>query len=290
LVADAGFDVWLGNTRGNRYSKKHVSLNATSKEFWDFSFQEMADYDLPSMIDFVLSKTNQSELNYLGYSQGNTIAFAALSEQKELQKKIKLNIALGPMTRMKHVNNLLTSLCSYDVQLKSLIELFDVREFFQTSEAWNIVSDVACTNVPQICDILYGIMAGMDLTKNYNATRFPLYATYIPAGTSTKNLVHYMQLINSHVFRRYDNRPHESYWSAGGVPEMYDITKIPNPTVLIGSDGDITSTTKDVNWLQKQLQHVTSRIELREFNHLELVWAPAMKPIYEKIIRMAQKY
>ena len=31
VAARQGYDVWLGNSRGNRYSEKHVSLNP----FWD---------------------------------------------------------------------------------------------------------------------------------------------------------------------------------------------------------------------------------------------------------------
>lgn len=37
------------------------------------SFHEMAMYDLPAMIDFVLQKTGQKQIYYVGYSQGCTI-------------------------------------------------------------------------------------------------------------------------------------------------------------------------------------------------------------------------
>ncbi len=53
IVADAGYDLWLGNARGNTYSKRHISLRHDDSRFWDFSFHEMALYDLPSEIDYI---------------------------------------------------------------------------------------------------------------------------------------------------------------------------------------------------------------------------------------------
>jgi len=39
LIANAGYDVWIGNSRGNRYSQAHVngSINPNSS-YWDFSW------------------------------------------------------------------------------------------------------------------------------------------------------------------------------------------------------------------------------------------------------------
>jgi pimeloyl-ACP methyl ester carboxylesterase len=50
VFAKAGYDVWLGNNRGNKYSRHHVSLNADKdfKEFFDFSFSDLGEYDLPA--------------------------------------------------------------------------------------------------------------------------------------------------------------------------------------------------------------------------------------------------
>jgi lysosomal acid lipase/cholesteryl ester hydrolase len=71
ILADAGFDVWLGNMRGNTYGLRHKTLNPKLEAFWDFSWDEMAKHDLPSMIKYALRISNQDELFYIGHSQVN---------------------------------------------------------------------------------------------------------------------------------------------------------------------------------------------------------------------------
>ena len=53
ILANAGFDVWLGNNRGNKYSRKHTRMTTANHKFWEFSFDEMAKYDLPANLMYV---------------------------------------------------------------------------------------------------------------------------------------------------------------------------------------------------------------------------------------------
>lgn len=69
MFADAGFDVWMNNSRGNRHSRNHMYLDPdVDKDFWNFSFQEIAEFDLPAMINHILDETGVNNLTYIGHS------------------------------------------------------------------------------------------------------------------------------------------------------------------------------------------------------------------------------
>ncbi|XP_072399740.1 lipase 3-like isoform X2 [Diabrotica undecimpunctata] len=113
ILADKGYDVWLMNSRGTSYSRKHKSLSPNQREFWNFSFHEIGVYDLPAAIDYILNTTNQSSLYYVGHSQGCTSVFVMGSERPEYNNKIKMAIALAPGAIYKNFNQpLILSLLS----------------------------------------------------------------------------------------------------------------------------------------------------------------------------------
>jgi hypothetical protein len=39
-----GYDVWLGNSRGNVYSRKNIYYTPDEDAFWAWSWDEMASY------------------------------------------------------------------------------------------------------------------------------------------------------------------------------------------------------------------------------------------------------
>ena len=69
-LSNLGFDVWLGNSRGNQFSENHTTMDpATDKNFWKFSVDQMASQDTPAFVKYVLNNTGHSEFifYYLSY-------------------------------------------------------------------------------------------------------------------------------------------------------------------------------------------------------------------------------
>lgn len=70
-AAKAGYDVWIGNNRGNKYSLQHKKFDpAYDKEFWDHSFVEFGKFDVPAFIDYVKERTKHSKISVVAHSQG----------------------------------------------------------------------------------------------------------------------------------------------------------------------------------------------------------------------------
>lgn len=63
----------MGNVRGNIYSTNHVNIPPTSPQFWDFSFDEFARYDLPETVDYILAATGYKTLSYIGHRYGTLL-------------------------------------------------------------------------------------------------------------------------------------------------------------------------------------------------------------------------
>lgn len=107
MLADAGYDVWMPNSRGNFYSRMHISKDPNSifdPKFWNFSWYEMGTYDQPAVIDYILEKTSQPKLYYIGYSQGTTSLLVLLSEKPEYNDKIYVASLMAPVGYMKNVD------------------------------------------------------------------------------------------------------------------------------------------------------------------------------------------
>jgi len=71
-LVDLGYDVWVTNSRGTVYSNKHQKFSDKDRAYWNFSFHEMAKYDVPANLQYILNTTGASQVIYIGHSQGTT--------------------------------------------------------------------------------------------------------------------------------------------------------------------------------------------------------------------------
>ncbi|KAI9563008.1 hypothetical protein GHT06_010464 [Daphnia sinensis] len=98
LLASQSYDVWLGNYRGNKYARKHTTLNPKKAHFWKFSWDEIGDHDIPAIINYILKETRQSKLSYIGHSLGCGVFFIAMIKHPELNAKIDAMVGLAPLS------------------------------------------------------------------------------------------------------------------------------------------------------------------------------------------------
>lgn len=75
---------------------RHQNIPRSSAKYWAFSFHEIAKYDLPAVIDYILIKTNHTFAHYVGHSQGSTSVLAMLSLRPQYNKKLKTLHLMAP--------------------------------------------------------------------------------------------------------------------------------------------------------------------------------------------------
>lgn len=102
---EKGYDVWLGNARGNKFSSKHETLHPNMTKYWEFSWDLIATIDLPAIIDYVLKTSKKESLHYVGYSQGGALPILLVSSKPEYNSKFKTLSLLAPSVYMSYTTS-----------------------------------------------------------------------------------------------------------------------------------------------------------------------------------------
>ncbi|RLN48846.1 hypothetical protein BBJ28_00003123 [Nothophytophthora sp. Chile5] len=308
VLADAGYDVWLGNNRGTTWSNEHETLTTDDDAYWSFSWEQMGLYDLPATINYVLDTTGRSTMSYVGHSEGTTQAFVGFSENQEVAKKVDYFGALAPVAWTGHATAALFVALA-DLKVDQIFLNLGFTSFLpHTALLETLLSDIVCTNLDEICNSAIGLIAGP--SDNLNATRIPVYLSQTPAGTSVQNMAHYAQGIRDNTFASYDygcscleilgiglcssliceNKAKYGSFAPPAFP-VEDMV-YPRTGFYIGAT-DTFATSTDIAQIRSGMPDATIVYEqtISAFSHLDFTWAEnANELVYQDLLVQLKKY
>ncbi|KAJ2827535.1 cholesterol esterase [Coemansia sp. 'formosensis'] len=202
-LAEAGYDVWLGNSRGNKYSYKHIRYAPDDRRFWDFSIDEIANIDVPTTVSYILKETGAASLTYIGFSQGSAQMLMALSRNKELNSQVEHFIALAPASTPRGFHN---SIVDYFIKATPhmLYLLFGRKRAMTLVYFW--IGILPRDLYVAALDFSVNLLFGWTMRNLSQETKCITY-WHLYSYTSVKAIVHWMQIIRCGELQMYDEDP-----------------------------------------------------------------------------------
>lgn len=118
----------------------------------------------------------------------------------------------------------------------------------------------------------------------------PVIFGHTPAGSSTKQLLHFGQLKSSGHFRQYDHGYIGNWKKYRRLsPPDYNLRNVTAKVALHYGANDWLTIPRDVEKLHQALPNVVGKflVKYPEFNHLDFVWGiDARELVYEKVIKL----
>ena len=286
-LVEQGYDVWLGNNRGNKYSKKSTRMSPTSQEFWNFSIDQFAFHDIPDTINYILRTTGQSSLSYIGFSQGTAQAFATLSIHPDLNEKVNLFVALAPaMSPAGLSNGIVDSLVKASPDV--LFLTFGRKSILSSATFWQSIlyPPIFVRLIDMSLSFLFA-WSGANIAPHQKLAAYP----HLYSFTSTKSVVHWFQIIRNKSFQMYDDDASNAF-SIGASNRYYKVAKFPTrniktPIILMfgGSDSLV-----DIKVMLKELPKHTIATEVPHYEHLDFLWARGVDQLVHPHVFEALKY
>ncbi|KAK5978735.1 hypothetical protein GCK32_008193 [Trichostrongylus colubriformis] len=127
-----------------------------------------------------------------------------------------------------------------------------------------------------------------------NTTRIPVYLSHLPAGTSSLNLLHWIQMVKTGSVAMLDLGEKRNLATYGQkIPPSYEFRNISTiPIYLFAGGNDILANNQDINGflLPRIGSSVQLNVHLPDYNHLDFIWGiNAVTDVYKPIANLIRE-
>ncbi|KAG5881668.1 hypothetical protein JTB14_010239 [Gonioctena quinquepunctata] len=284
--ADAGFDVWVINSRGTTYSRKHTNGSISEKDYWNFSFHEVAIHDTPQIMELISDHTNRNDIIHIAHSKGATSSTVyAILKSDHARKHVKGLIQLAPVVTISKMEGGERLVILFFDLFRQVVEFFGIYDIESIPLIGSLVTFM-CSRFPTIiiCGLTEALFTGY-VAQQVSADIFPVIARHFPIGTSIKALTHYHQIIKKNGrFQWFDYGPsiNSNLYNSTYPPE-YNLQKVTLPVHIIGGRQDFVATKEDVERFYNQLKKPKS-LRFVDASHADFVLGKQVVEIYGDIM------
>ena len=137
-----GHEVWIGCNRGREFSRTHTDANTNPNSssatirarYWNFSFEDIGERDLPAMIDAIIAARSSyacDKVSILAHSSGANQALVAALRAPQFASKVDRITSVAPCLQIEQDNFFLPLKDEISVQMfYSLFEEAGVTNLF----------------------------------------------------------------------------------------------------------------------------------------------------------------
>jgi len=292
-LCEEGYRVYLPYNRGTQFSRSHLDYESTpNSDYWNFSFDHLAEYDLPSVINYIKERDQVEQVYFIGHSQGNLIYFLAyMNDPQFIEKNVKKFVALGTVPNVNHAPHFLIKL----FQKSKILNLIPVKNFMSFPKNIGQVFVPFCTSKAQpLCvSILSYCFGGLHETGRIDYDRLAkTIFLHEPGGTSLQNMKHWIQIYTAKRVQKYDYGSKSENKKHYGVeyPPVYDLTKFNGysiPSLMTTSDADPFSNPQDTLEFIENInnKNIVTLLNLTNYNHIDYHWADsAIEEVFPKVL------
>lgn len=302
-LANNGYDVFLVATRGVYQSRGHVGFNRTgsgnnqscnstdgkrgiieynllspslnSFKYWNYSFDEIIQYEAPRQIDKVLEITGAQNVTFVAMSLSTQWSLALFSSNQQYAAKIHQYVCMTPIINNKGANKFILLFHELLSRMPDEIGNLLFQDVILSQPMRDFILDQAkdkrrrYTQIKGIISVLIGASA-----KFTTFLEGPVLGHFLqPVGF--KQLKHYSQQVTEGRLQKFDYGAKRNYQLYNSMyPPRYNLSdfRIKNWMVISGRTDQLATVASVEQILDEVPVKPYKHISIPGYNHIDL-WA-----------------